>query len=302
MTKTYIVYKHTSPSNKVYIGVTTKSLEERSGKNSIHYKSHKHFWNAIQKYGWDNFKHEILEEGLTKVEASIMEQYYVAKFKANDKEFGYNLTSGGELHFEMTDEIKKLIAEKTKKQWQNETIRTKMILALQQSHKGVYTELQKAAANKRKGVPFSEEHKQKLKGRVPWNKGKKNCFSADTLKKMSASLKGRAAWNKGKKLTEEHKQNVSIATKAAMDNPEVKQKIIASNEKRTGKTFKYFIYQYSLDDSLVDIHQGEANASRKTGICKAAIHNCVSGKTKTAGGYKWKKVSKEEHYNNEKII
>ena len=58
--RTYIVYKHTSPSGKVYIGITSRTPEARWGKDGVEYKLNKHFWNAIQKYGWDNFDHEIL--------------------------------------------------------------------------------------------------------------------------------------------------------------------------------------------------------------------------------------------------
>ena len=58
----YCVYKHTSPSNKVYIGIT---INPKRRWNKSHYKYNEHFNNAINKYGWDNFNHEILFSNLT---------------------------------------------------------------------------------------------------------------------------------------------------------------------------------------------------------------------------------------------
>jgi hypothetical protein len=49
----------------------------------------------------------------------------------------------------------------------------------------------------------SIEHRHKisdsLKGRIPWNKGKKNIYSKETLEKMRVAKKDFVPWNKGKK-------------------------------------------------------------------------------------------------------
>ena len=58
--KAWIVYRHTSPSGKVYIGITS-DLPKRRWRNGIHkYASNPYFIKAIQKHGWENFTHEIL--------------------------------------------------------------------------------------------------------------------------------------------------------------------------------------------------------------------------------------------------
>ena len=88
------LYKHTSPSGKVYIGIT-KNISERWRMNGKRYKGSTRIWNAIQKYGWNNFKHEIIMDGLSKQEASQLEKEYIAKYNSTNPLFGYNLTYGG---------------------------------------------------------------------------------------------------------------------------------------------------------------------------------------------------------------
>lgn len=94
---TYIVYKHTNQINgKSYIGISSQSLYSRSGSNGKNYKKNKHFYGAIQKYGWDNFSHEVLLDGLSKEEAQQKEIELIAKYRSNNSQYGYNISSGGE--------------------------------------------------------------------------------------------------------------------------------------------------------------------------------------------------------------
>lgn len=85
------VYCYTTPSNKKYIGITKNSLRQRlkSGYN-------KYFTNAINKYGYENIKVEILEDNLTLEEAAEKERYYIHLYDTTNHEKGYNITSGGE--------------------------------------------------------------------------------------------------------------------------------------------------------------------------------------------------------------
>ena len=68
--KSYVIYKHISPSGKIYIGQTCQSPKQR-WNGGIGYKHSQHFYNAILKYGWDNISHEIICEGLNKKEAAL---------------------------------------------------------------------------------------------------------------------------------------------------------------------------------------------------------------------------------------
>lgn len=70
------------------------------------YKNNTHFYNAIQKYGWDNFEHIILEKNLSLEEANKREIFWIAYFNSTNPDYGYNIQAGGKnsLHSETTKE------------------------------------------------------------------------------------------------------------------------------------------------------------------------------------------------------
>ena len=51
------------------------------------------FFNAIKKYGWDNFEHIILFENLTKEDADFRERQFIEIYDSIRS--GYNLKTGG---------------------------------------------------------------------------------------------------------------------------------------------------------------------------------------------------------------
>jgi group I intron endonuclease len=106
----YTVYRHTGPTGKVYIGITGRCPTKRydGGRGYAHCP---HFSAAIAKYGWENFGHDILAEGLTKAEAEAEEVRLIAEYKSNDRRFGYNTDKGGSAPGRMAPESRAKIAE-----------------------------------------------------------------------------------------------------------------------------------------------------------------------------------------------
>ena len=113
MDKPYCIYCYTNKvNNKVYIG-QSKDVTRRC--QPANYKGCIKFYNAIQKYGWENFERTILADNLSLEEANHLEEEFIKTF--NSIENGYNLKSGG-LNNNFSDESRQRMSDscKTKKQ------------------------------------------------------------------------------------------------------------------------------------------------------------------------------------------
>lgn len=97
--KHYFIYGHINLINqKVYIGQTSQFPVTKRWKNGKAYTACRHFQNAIEKYGWDNFVHVILEECYCdQNEANEKEDYWINYYDSRNPNKGYNITSGGHL-------------------------------------------------------------------------------------------------------------------------------------------------------------------------------------------------------------
>ena len=98
MEKKGIIYTVTNKETKmVYVGLTTKSLEERKKdhiKKSKKGKSYA-FQQAIATYGLEAFKWEQVDYATSIDELAEKEKAYILKY--NSKEDGYNLSVGGDV-------------------------------------------------------------------------------------------------------------------------------------------------------------------------------------------------------------
>lgn len=152
-TEEWSVYKHTSPSGKVYIGITHQKPENR-WLYGYGYKNNEHFWKAIQKYGWSAFTHEILATGLTQKQAEEKEVELVRLHKSADKNCGYNVAEGGHaLTKESREKISRTRKARAIKPWNTG------------KHHSQRTKDKISSANKgnRNHVIWTEEQKEKVR-------------------------------------------------------------------------------------------------------------------------------------------
>ena len=84
-------------TGKQYIGLTSKGIEKRWKSHIAFAKKHNkyYFHRAINKYGINSWKHEILEENIKNIEdANMLEKFYINKYDTFNN--GYNSTIGGD--------------------------------------------------------------------------------------------------------------------------------------------------------------------------------------------------------------
>ena len=192
MEKTYYIYVHINKTNnKVYVGQTCQKPERRWGHQGEHYNRNPKFWAAIQKYGWDNFEHRILESNLTLEEANQKEQEWIQYY--DSMENGYNMQSGGN-NYIMSQEHKDKISQALKDRKLSEETKKKL------------SELAKQRTGEKNpfyGKTHSEEAKKKIS-----EANKEKVLSEEHKKKISDAVKGENHPNYGKHLSDETKKKI----------------------------------------------------------------------------------------------
>lgn len=222
-----IIYKVTNIiNNKIYIGQTINSLNNRKKRHYNHINDGSYFHNALLKYEKENWKWEQIDTAYSREELDKKEKYWIEFYDTFDnKEKGYNLTSGGEHNKSYSFETRKKIGIGNKGKIITKECKEKISKAL-------------------KGRIFSNEHKRNLSkalcGKNNGMYGKKH--SIETKLKISNSCKGRKLndhqikiikqTHAGKFVSEETRKKISESKKGKSNGPfteEHKQKLRKAN-------------------------------------------------------------------------
>lgn len=293
MEKEYCVYVHTNKANgKRYVGITSM-LPEKRWANGHGYRSNVLFYRAIQKYGWESFKHSVLFDGLTREEAYAKEIELISTFKASNPRFGYNIDKGGNGSNRITEETRKKLSDGTRRYFKE------------------HPEARKANADRLRNMPHNGENFIKYRKENPdcgkihgeWLKS----YYADHPEIVQASrAKCREYYNRhpearikksaqtkhyfeGHPEAREHlaeigrKQFSTDESKQAVSE-RMKKMFAEHPEKKTTKA----VNQYSLDGKFIASFVSAREADKSTGISYKKISSVVTGKQKTAGGYIWR--------------
>ena len=86
----HCVYKHTFPDGMVYVGQTLSGQERRRWNNGKGYKGQARLFSEIVRIGWDNIKHEILEDHISDDDIDDLEKYYIGLYDADNPDRGLN--------------------------------------------------------------------------------------------------------------------------------------------------------------------------------------------------------------------
>ena len=268
------IYKHTSPSGKVYIGQTGQKPENR-WDNGRGYKSG-YFYCAIKKYGWDNIKHEILFTGLDQLNADIIEEDLIYYYKQIGK--SYNLATGGKVNrgWKHSDETKEKLR----------------ILST--------------------GRTLSDEAKEKIRlsklGENNPNYGKSP--SEEIRQKISKALKGKRAkrvkqidpesgevvkiWNSQTEACEFYNGNPSLISDAIRRNSLTKGYYWRFEDDNTPLIKKKNPLNKEVEQidkntlEVIKVWDSLSEVERQLNISTSNISNVCKGKRKTAGGFIWR--------------
>lgn len=253
----YTVYAHVTPNMKMYVGITSRKVEQR-WRNGKGYQYNVYFSRAIKSYGWDNIAHIIIATGLTKSKAFSLEIETIKKYNTTDPNQGYNISKGGEFgscgRVASAETRKKLSVAATGKVASTKTRHKMSVAAL--------------------GRTVSEETRKKISLA---NLGK--TMSVESRHKMSVSKTGENHSNYGKHASEETRKKLSLA--------HLGKTMSAESIKKSSEGRMKPILQYTLDGIFIKEWPSLKEAGETLTINTSNISRCAQGKLKTAGKYVW---------------
>jgi group I intron endonuclease len=262
------IYSIKSPSGKIYIGQT---INFRRRINS--YKNYKNciqnqtrLLKSLNKYGFENHNIEVLLIS-KREELDFWEEFYIALFNSFNSKFGLNSTSGGKTP-------KKLDKQKRTQEWNDK---------ISKSHIG------------KKRLPFSDEWKQNI------SKSLKGIVRGDTwlLNIKKAAIKRKE--NGGYIISEEQKEKLKISIKNYY-NSQIGIERRNEISVKAKKTFSIPVMQYTMNNEFIKKWDSARQAALGIGIKHPNLVNCTNGKSKSAGGYIWKKENVSSFTANEETF
>ena len=269
------IYKHTSPSGKVYIGQTGQKPENR-WRNGRGYKEGTLFFSAIQKYGWDNIEHQILFSNLDQLNADIIEEDLIYYYKQIGK--SYNLASGGSVNrgWKMSDEAKEKLRILSTGRTHSDEAKEKIRLS------------KLGEKNPNYGKSPSEETREKIskagKGRGAKRVKQIDPESGEVVKIWDSQIEACEFYNGNHGLIYDAIRRHSL-TKGYYWQYEGEE-ILPINNRNLHCKYVQQIDKNTLE--VIKVWDSLSEVERLLNISASNISNVCKGKRKTAGGFIWR--------------
>jgi group I intron endonuclease len=188
----FAIYSITNKINEEqYIGFTTEmppSTRFSRHKNLSRNGAKTHLHCAMRKYGTDNFSFAILEMGENHLYGlDVAEPMYIEWLKPK-----YNHTFGGEGCRGLKYTPERLSKYKSPMLGKTHTEETRLLIREQRKKQIMWNVGLKTG-------PQTEQHKAKLRGRIPWNKGLAGDDRVKHTEETKKKMLGRSVWNKGRR-------------------------------------------------------------------------------------------------------
>lgn len=108
---TYCVYMHKNKINgKIYVGSTKYGDDpNKRWRDGEGYGGE--FKNDIDKYGWDNFEHHVIQNNLSLEEANELEKLNIIIFNTADPKYGYNKYIVGNIYEQFAQKLSESLSK-----------------------------------------------------------------------------------------------------------------------------------------------------------------------------------------------
>lgn len=253
-------------NNKIYIGQTTRSIEERWREHlTTNRRQDLPIYRAFQKYGKEHFQIEMVEECENKL-LDEREKFWINYFDTYNS--GYNASIGGDSP--TTLEIKEI--ESIVSKWKEGKTLTQI---KEETGHGIKTIRSYLIRN---GVSENSflERSNYLK-----TLSRKD-FTKDEEEKILTLFEQGYSYTNIYKTLHFSKERVLNLLKEYYSEERISQ-----NSKRK-KTLEKSFYQYSLDGILVNYYSSKYDLNKVFSLSQIkCIQNCCRGAKKTAYGFKW---------------
>ena len=302
----WIIYKHTNKTNgKCYIG-QTKQTPDRRWRNGLGYTRDNcdtHFARAINKYGWNNFFHEVLEDNITTQEdANKRETFWIQFYDAINN--GYNGNLGGDVRLWSEESKQKAsLSHKGKKFSVRHLTNLREAIKVSAQNPNRNKKISQALSGKK----LSKSHIQKIADRQKLRTGEKNSFfghhHTEEQKERYRQLFGKIVicLETGKEFASANEAGNILG----VDGSNIRSSCRLGIQTKIGKQWFHFYYRnepkpvflHNRIKKVINIETNEIfenliEAAKSIGKSSKLIGQCCNGKCKTAGGYHWKYIEK----------
>ena len=255
-------------NGKIYIGQTIRPIQKRLKEHKKGKIGCRAIYNAIKKYGWQNFKkdwYDCPDEDL-----NFDEDLMVQEMKTLSPN-GYNLKEGGG-NGKLSEETKQRIGEANRGRSHTEESRQKMSESqLGRTHDD---KTKQKIGDVQRGISKSEDHRQHI------SEARLGISLSDKTRQKIGDA------NRGRTCTEETRQKMSEAKLGHVVSEKTRQKISDSKKGEKNPRSKK-VYQYDQEGNYICSFGSCREAARHLEKGNSVISECANGTTKIAHGFKW---------------
>lgn len=264
------IYRITSPSGRIYIGLTSNMVKRMSVYKYMHNAVIRQtlIYNSIVKYGWENHKVDVIDKFKSNVGyANGKEMFWIKTYMSNKNKYpehnGLNLNDGGGtgIGYKHTQEaIEKNRQSKIGKKASEETKEKmrKIMTGRKMNFTHLTPEFRKMVSERNTGYKHTDEAKKKIGEASKGNKHRLGTkMTVEQIEHRSSLLRGK------KKSPENLKKHIQMCI----------------------NTFGKAVIQYDLYGNFIKEYPMVTIAAKETGIPKVSLDRHLAGKTKHLRGF-----------------